>query len=648
MRALYGVLSALIVLFALPHIGPAADLSEADNAELVRLTREWGYLRPRALQASALAPQATAMSAILGEISGSLERAVSDPATTVRDREQAQRRLRSLSAQINAALAPEAAFTAAFTPAYTRQDPDALVTPSLKRTAEVLALPGEHPAAAVLVANCQDQPLRLRLTTRLASPSAINCQFRRHVFMENWYYREKARATDPLTLLPREGGAWVLALEPGEIVKLHLGLEVARKARGTHRCGIVLSGPDGRSLPLDLRVRVLAAAPPATSPFEHLAFMYPRSNIASHSPVPVARDLAAHGVTMMEYPAMPPATFAADGTLLTADFARHDALLRDFGPYIRRFLIFWWAELKSEDGQTWPMLSPGWRVAFTNLLRVWFAHAAKLGYGQDRFVLLPCDEPSSHQLADAPNQQVRDLAATMAYLKQAFPKLPLVATLSYYAYVPDLRVYLPYLNMAIANWPWVEQLAPKFAPPEHNPRKMFFEEMLPLLEQRRSEHGMALTSYHVASGKNDDLLSCNRAYPALMVGLGMTGIAHWAYNDITGSSWHDWDGTPWLDYQFVYDGSEEHPLNRQYNPTGEIVVTSIRWESVLAGMEDARLLLHLRTLREAGKLSPRRREQVSEALAAAAAMAHGTDPLTDSKYEMFARKLRLLYAEGTR
>ena len=33
-----------------------------------------------------------------------------------------------------------------------------------------------------------------------------------------------------------------------------------------------------------------------------------------------------------------------------------------------------------------------------------------------------------------------------------------------------------------------------------------------------------------------------------------------------------------LDYIFVYDGREDHPLNRRYNPVGEVVVPSLRWE----------------------------------------------------------------------
>ena len=51
----------------------------------------------------------------------------------------------------------------------------------------------------------------------------------------------------------------------------------------------------------------------------------------------------------------------------------------------------------------------------------------------------------------------------------------------------------------------------------------------------------------------------------------------------------------------MYDGGEDHPLNRSVNPTGEVLVPSIRWESLRAGLQDARILVTLKNMVDAGE-----------------------------------------------
>jgi hypothetical protein len=98
-----------------------------------------------------------------------------------------------------------------------------------------------------------------------------------------------------------------------------------------------------------------------------------------------------------------------------------------------------------------------------------------------------------------------------------------------------------------------------------------------------------------SDGKSNDVLRDSRAYPIRAVGSGMTGVGTWAYNVHNGSTWDDTDGTM-VDYIFVYHGTEDHPLNKRLNPTGESVVPSIRWEALRAGIQDARVLLHLKSV----------------------------------------------------
>jgi hypothetical protein len=153
----------------------------------------------------------------------------------------------------------------------------------------------------------------------------------------------------------------------------------------------------------------------------------------------------------------------------------------------------------------------------------------------------------------------------------------------------------PHLDVALPVFDWPAKLM-RNAPPSYNPRKAFTESIWPMLNAEREKRSMEIWSYHVASGKSDDVLLDNRAYPIRAVGAGMTGVGTWAYNVYTGSTWDDTDGRPWVDYIYVYDGGEDHPLNNQLNPTGERVVPSVRWEALRAGIQDARLLLHLKTV----------------------------------------------------
>ncbi len=66
---------------------------------------------------------------------------------------------------------------------------------------------------------------------------------------------------------------------------------------------------------------------------------------------------------------------------------------------------------------------------------------------------------------------------------------------------------------------------------------------------------------------------------------------------MNGSSWDDTDGRRKRpDHILIYDGGEDHPLNRSVNPTREVIVPSISWEVLRAGLQDARILVTLRSI----------------------------------------------------
>ena len=169
-----------------------------------------------------------------------------------------------------------------------------------------------------------------------------------------------------------------------------------------------------------------------------------------------------------------------------------------------------------------------------------------------------------------------------------------------------------------------------------------------MMEGERDERGASIISYTVASGATHGLLWGNRAFPIIAFGKGFTGVSHWAYNTSTGSTWHAWDGKPWLDYLFVYDGTEDHSFNHAWNPTGETLVPSIRWEAVRAGVQDAHVLMWLQQSLEQDRLRGETATRAGEALAQAMALAEGEASVTDAGVAQLSRELREIYVAASR
>ncbi|MFW5867414.1 MAG: hypothetical protein ACOCX2_06330, partial [Armatimonadota bacterium] len=228
----------------------------------------------------------------------------------------------------------------------------------------------------------------------------------------------------------------------------------------------------------------------------------------------------------------------------------------------------------------------------------------------------------------------------------AIPELEIFQTLTYYAFPADVEVIAPTLDFACVALPWPEKLS-RNAPPTYNPRQAWADEIGPAFEQRREETGMTLGSYHVASGKSDELLAWNYGYPLIALAKGMTGVGHWAYNVGRASTWHDWDGTGAvrLDYIFVYDGAEGHPRNRRYNPTGELVVPSIRWEALREGIQAAKLLLALREAREADGISAALAGEVDALWAELDGLEPGSERFSPEFVADVAERARILWHE---
>jgi len=627
-----GTLTLDNVRFSISSLAPDAQ------KKLNRIEREWRYLRKRASSAKA--------ADIVAQAREAEDRCFMADAPFEDDGEELRGRL---SARVNRLVSPGHAVTVSFADPYRRLDPDELVPPEPVREEHLVAVAGEWHAVGLLLANGADGSVQCRIDIAGLPAEQFGCMVRKQASLETWYRKENERLSDPLPRLPRRDAAWQLTLTPGEIAKLYVGIQCLRGPADA-RATIRLSASTGQKVELPLHISVLPGPKPELPEFGHLSCIYTNRSVAAHSPELTAADLGAHGVNMIEFAFAPPCTFSPDGKLLEIDFSTQEKWLEAYGPHVERMAIFYapaYGKFMLADGTAIERYTGPWNSAFVSLIGGLLDHAKHMGYGVDRFAMWTSDEPHSATLAASPDQQILDVVKVMKLCRQNFPDLPQVITLTYYAFPKDVAAMAPYIDVAVPHWPFRTQLKKTIAPSSYNPRRAFAEEMWPMLEAERQRRGMKIWSYHVAAGKTDDVLVYNRAYPIRAVGAGQTGICHWAYNVQRGSTWDDTDGGG-VDYIFVYDGKEDHPTNRRLNPTGEVVVPSIRWEAVRAGIQDARLLLWLKEALASGRGSPDVRAQTEKLLRRVEALAKDDALITWDATAEISREVRRLYMEAGR
>jgi len=636
---------------------PALNQPPADSAavplrywqpdSLIRLAREWGYL----------ATQARAAARLLGE-QEDLRRMETEAARVVKNCDGGDKnllgylpdlhsRLARHRAAINALVTRAPVAAVSWEEAYTRLDPSALPAPASVKDWDVLALRGEHHAVGIVVSNCTAELRQGSVMLSGLDPAQATCQVRQQVFVEDFYLREKRRTADPLPLLKQSDGAWTFDLPPGGAVKLHLHVHVQPGANGVAQAAVqvAVSGAEPTALRLTLRTPPVAAP---TTDFQHLAFMYHTvGNAIAGKPEVAADDLAAHGVTMFEFAGTPKAVFDKEGNLLSADFSAHEPYLRAYLLRGLRPMIYWIDALRTADGEA--LKHPVRSLAYANLLRAFLKRAKELGYGPEHFVIMPGDEPHGGGYdGGEPDEHIRQMAESLKIIKEAVPELPVVTTITYYASPPVVKTVLPYVDVFVPHWPFPEKLDDNRAP-NYNPRAAFEKSIMPMMERERAGRNATVMCYTVANGPTHGLLGGNRAFPIIAFGKGFTGVSHWAYNDIKGSTWHPWDGADAvnLDYIFVYDGTESHKFNHAWNPVGEVLVPSIRWEALRAGIQDAHLLTWLKAALEQNRLPGEAVPRARACLDTARSIAEGKTELTDAAVARLSRELREVYVAAS-
>ena len=590
----------------------ARALSPEQRGQLTRLAREYGYLRKRSLAAAERFPDsAAALEGVAARAGEEMEAARDGMPALLTDAEQRYQDIAANHARINALFGAEP-FHCRWAPACERLQPDA-VPPPPGVVPQLVALRDEFVAVGIDLLNPLSSDLPLTLTVAVGEGVAGDLQLRRQVFMETWYKKAETRISDPLPLLSRGDAGWALTVPPGGSERLYLSMKTSMDAGPRESVRVTIGGPGGAVETLSCVVTVLPYVFPREPRFEHVQFMYPDKEPALSHPAEVARDLAVHGVSGIEFPYLPKVSFAPTGELVSADFAHslQAEWMTVYGSRLPILMMFWEGRYKrfpvagaeetfldytDEEGN----LTPEFRRAYVELLAAWLEFARSRGFGVDRFLMLADDEPSSKEDVDnAPGKEVRRTLELYRLTRQAAPDLRIAVTLSDYATPPDVAVLAPAVDAIFPLWPYREKLT-RWVPPDYRPRVAFEETIYPILARERETRGLDVWSYHIDPGKSAPVLTSARAYPLIAAGLGFTGVATWAYNVKRGQSWDDTD-EGLLDYIFIYDGTEDHPLNKRVNPSGEIVVPSIRWEAMRLGWQDAQIV---NWLRERAKARP--------------------------------------------
>ncbi len=615
-----------------------AGLDDAAELRLVELSRDAGYLLNR-LDAAVKAGLAEPAAAPWRQRAGAIrERADRGDAALLTAKPSPEDILTADTAALFRALAAGRPLLASLAPPFERLAPDAL--PRLEPgTMRLVALRSERAWFGLDVAGAGSEPVKCRL--RLSGlPAGCEVVWRRQVFTTTWYTKGRSLVADPVVRLP--GGAeGELTLAPGELARLLVTVSIPAGApAGEHELTAEILPASGAAMRLPVTLTILSkpAPPPRMA---HYAFLYPSYPVVGNHGREAVADLVAHGVTDVEWPYPPPAEFGPDGELLKADWSLYDRWLEAFGPSSIRLNTFWaphYGDFKGPDGKPFELMSEPWRNALVNLLKAWIAHAGEMGVSADRITVLAVDEVHSESLAAAPDAAVKRYADIAGLLRSRIPGLRNYLTFGNYTFPADAAAMLDQVDVALPHLPLPDRLS-RLAPPEYNPAVAFREQVLPLLEQARRERGLELWSYHVAAGRSDDVLVWNRAYPFLAAASGRTGVGWWAYNVSSGTTWDDTDGRL-LDYTFVYDGTEDSPLCRRWNVTGEVVVPSLRWEAVRAGLQDANLVLDL----QSGANGRGAAEVLASARELAGVMEHPDPVLAEPALIALSRRAREVYA----
>ncbi len=596
----------------------AGTVTPEQRKELTVVQREWGYLAGRTAKALRIKPGDKDLLQINATVNKMLGRCSSDDLTLLDPKNDFKAEIEKLNAKINAVVSNGAQFTTWLSDAYVRMEPDEIIPAKVIAVSSLETLKNEYRAIGFSVANGSDKPQTVPVRISGLDKAADNIQVRKQIFLTTWYRKGKILIADPIPMLKDNK----LPLNPGQTVKMLVSFKVKTTANGRYPVKIDVAGKT-----LTVNLEVLPKTFPESPKMHHFQFIYPNMQPALSHPELTAKDLAEHYCDGIEFPFLPKIVFNPDGSVKSSNFAAsmQAKWMKAYADQKIKLGIFWegvYKKFPMSDGKMIPFVDkneviyPDWKKAYKNLLTGWLKFSKEKGYGLDDYLIMPDDEPSSRdEFMNSPGKLVKRAVETYKLTRKIEPKLKQLVTISDYASPKDIEAITPHVDIVMPVWP-ARTFLVRWAPKGYNPRETFHKSIVPMWKAERKKRGLKIWSYSVDRGKTEPVLNSGRAYPICAVGVGYTGVATWAYNVTRGSSWDDTD-KGMLDYSFIYNGKERHPVNKLENPTGEIIVPSIRWEAMRMGIQDAQIMLYLQDAMEKGKCDDATASEIKKILAEA-------------------------------
>lgn len=424
----------------------------------------------------------------------------------------------------------------------------------------------------------------------------VEAGLRRQIFMDQWYTKGKTRQADPLTLVPSvEPGVFRLEMAPLEAAQFYIDLPSLFPGKAQVKVVISDQGKPVAASEQDIEILPGQWDPKAVAKFDYLACMAAGVSVFGSSPDEAMQSMEDMGVTAFEWIPIPQVELASDGSITSFDFSSVDPWLERLAKTSMRPAVYWHprANWKLPDGTPIERHTPQWYNIYMDMVGAFLERAESKGVPRDRIIFWLADEPHSTDIDNKPDEKVRNVVKLLETFRAKYPGIPILTTLTDYALIEDVAAVAPLSDINVPLWRYSDAVL-KYSPPDRNSRTEFFTRILPLLKELRENSGNEIWSYFIMSGKSSPVTPYYLAYPVLAERMGLTGVGHWAYSMPQEKSWDDTDGRL-PDYQMVYNGKENHPLNTRWNVTKEPVVPSIRWFAMREGLRDARLA---RTLNE--------------------------------------------------
>lgn len=421
------------------------------------------------------------------------------------------------------------------------------VAPQVEPTVRVVMGTGERDQGVLNLCNLGDRPLAMRVTLRgLDGAGAPQVTLREAVHIDSG---EGVLLADPLPRLRQVDGAPVLQLPPGLYRQLWLDVSSRGARPGRYRGTIALQSGAVR-VEAPLTVEVLAVSLPDPLPITTWNYSYQREPLIKDRWEQARRDLVAHHINAYCWPShlLPWPEFDADGKLKPLDWTAFDEAVKAHDN-IRCLLLWpgfeWEPNLKLR--QELEVGSALWEERFVAWFRAMIAGLKERGFGHDRVVWYPTDEPTT-------GTRVGQQVAAARAIHKADPQARVLANPYAACTQALLEQMAPQTDVWCAELNWARR------------------DLMPFLKQ----DSKLLWTYQVQGFKAPaferhrlSFWECWRH--------GITGQGFWAYADGGGSIWDRTDSAR-NDYAVVYDGDAEE------------LIPSKRWEAWREGVEDFALL----------------------------------------------------------